>query len=471
MPDHLTQLTNHIISQIHTLGFNSPRGSVIRALLDIAYFASLRTEEGRFIRGSLTYADPTSPDFNPPLRRRADYPSFTAFPRQERLTVEMFVKLSRAIDNWSGAIAVYGTKTTNLFVWGVVDQRVHENIRIHREGIQGFSNPGILTVTMEGVGAISVTHGDLFLCALRQNQIVTRENDVLTTQVLGDRILPLFSTVASQIALLLGDNQKLSDILASLFSEWSNAIARICIGLRRNGTGGSLLITPSPIMPLLDIVHPFPYRRLYESMILKVLDKRYLRKMQEKLREVLSEKTVPSKLVIEVALSEADEADRTDELTGAVKIVTSIASADGVVLLNPTLSVDAFGVKIRAGRNAVTVYDGAEFMQRGTGAKKIDVSNLGTRHGSMLRYCRADKKAVGIVVSQDGHVRMIASKGGSLVLWPNVMLLHYYHNVREYAREERRNRFFRNKHQEQKSFGYTQMPKSVAKLLAYRMKK
>ncbi|HEX4589657.1 MAG TPA: hypothetical protein VH120_06990, partial [Gemmataceae bacterium] len=41
------------------------------------------------------------------------------------------------------------------------------------------------------------------------------------------------------------------------------------------------------------------------------------------------------------------------------------------------------------------------------------------------RYCRADKNAIGVVISQDGHVRIAMSAGRSLVLWDNVKLLGY----------------------------------------------
>jgi hypothetical protein len=221
-------------------------------------------------------------------------------------------------------------------------------------------------------------------------------------------------------------------------------------------------------MSLLEMGYPFAYRRLSDSLILKVLDEGYLEMVKKELFHAYRRKTVPSKLVLDLGMAEADAEDRYDELTGAVKIVTSIAAADGVVLLDPTLLVHGFGVKIRAERVASRVYDADGFIRNGTGANRIDVSSLGTRHGSMFRYCRTDRKAVGIVVSQDGHVRVIASKGRSLLLWPNVKLLEYSNSLSAHKRVESRIRSFRKRHLKEQSFGYTDMPKSVAALLAYR---
>ncbi|HWB08172.1 MAG TPA: hypothetical protein VG826_02920 [Pirellulales bacterium] len=71
------------------------------------------------------------------------------------------------------------------------------------------------------------------------------------------------------------------------------------------------------------------------------------------------------------------------------------------------------------------MYDGAGFEQHGVNAQKIDPAQFGTGHNSVLRYCRTDKNAIGIVVSQDGNVRIILSSGRSLIMWETVKLLRY----------------------------------------------
>ena len=462
MPPRLHELSQKVHKKLCKLGFTSIPKSIVTQLIETAYYASLRTEEGSFIRGSLTYADPESPDINPPITRRLDYPSFTRFGRREPLTVETVVKLSRAIDNWSGAITVYRVLPKGLVVWGIVDQRVHENVGIHREALKGFRNPGLFTVTMEGVGHLIVTQGSLFLCEMKQGSIIDRQTDVLVPEVLGPWINPSFVEVAEYIARIIPE----TEVAEALFDEWANAVARICIGLRRSGTGGSLLLTPSPLLSLLEIVHPLPYKRLYEAIVLKVLDEAYLDEIHERLEKATeSKKDVASVLVLEDELAESDADDRNDELTGAIKIVSSIASADGAVLMSPTLAVHGFGVKIRSDRSICTVYDGMGFLSRGTRAKKINVTNFGMRHASMIRYCRADKYAVGIVVSQDGQVRIICTKRGSLLLWPNVKLLDFRDDLGNYKREERLSRSWRQKHWDEAGVGYTPMPKSIQALI------
>lgn len=145
--------------------------------------------------------------------------------------------------------------------------------------------------------------------------------------------------------------------------------------------------------------------------------------------------------------------------------MTSLAAADGVVLMDSALSMQGFGVKIGGGDHVGTVYGGAAFARKGTQAKRIDLSGFGTRHGSMLRYCRVDRRAIGVVVSQDGHVRLIMSAGRSLTLWDNVQLLNYEHDVSSYARLRANIRHRRAKLHWKNVLGYTSMPKSMDALL------
>jgi hypothetical protein len=460
MTEHLSRLTKHVCSKLRILGFSSPTPSVMRALLDTAYIASIKTEENRFIHGSLTYSDPKAPELDPPPCRRADYPSFTAFGQRTPLDAGALVKLSRAVDRWSGSIAVYGTKRSGLFVWGVVDQLVQRNIRLNLEARKGFTAPGIVTVNIDGVGDISIYHGDLFLGRLRQNQVIIRENDVLHSDMIARRVIPALAPAAMSIALALDSAEKSHAMLGLLFDAWTDTVARICIGLRRLGTGGSLLITPTPIVKMLDIVHRFRYRRLGDATILNVLDAEYFSKVEW-------DDSDSSQSASELSCAQADAEDRADELTGAVKVVTSLAAADGLVLMDSSLAVVGFGVKIRAGGRVNTIYDGPDFARRGTRARKIDASHFGTRHGSMLRYCQADRNATGVVVSQDGHTRLIASAGRSLTLWENVKLLGHDHNVSTYAQAARQTRLRRSKFREPRSLGYTSMPKTIRALLTY----
>src|SRR5438876_3860795 len=142
MPDLLDRLAREVASRIRQLGLIEPNRRVVGTLLELAYLGTLRSEEGRFVKGSLMFANPKRPDIDPPFLRRADYPAFTKFESPETLTVQTLVKLARAIDRWSGFIAVYTTRQNEIIAWGVVDQLVQQNVMLHHESDSGFANPG-----------------------------------------------------------------------------------------------------------------------------------------------------------------------------------------------------------------------------------------------------------------------------------------------------------------------------------------
>lgn len=465
MPDLVDRLASEVASRIRKLGFDEPDRRVVGALLEMAYLGTMRSEEGRFVRGSLTFADPKRPDVSPPLLRRADYPGFHRFASPEILTVQTLVKLARAIDRWSGSIAVYATRRNEIFAWGVVDQLVGQNVRLHREADSGFENPGLLTITMDGIGDISAYHGDLFLGGLKAQALITRESNALESEAVAKYGFDALEPFATPIARALQRDEGEVEILASLVGIWVTSIARLCIGLRQRGTGGAFLLTPKPIKRMLQVTHSFAYPRLRDAAILRVLDEGYSSDVDRAQREFTDKAvSVPGELVIEASLAETDAEDREEELTGAVKLVTSLATVDGLVLMTPALSVTGFGVKIGSTPDITTVYDGAGFSYRGTRARKIDPSQFGTRHGSMLRYCAQDREALGIVVSQDGYVRLIVTVQSSLVFWDNLKLLDHRDFSRQAAISEKRRRESRIRRRAW-GLGYTNTPKTIDRLM------
>jgi hypothetical protein len=464
MTDRVQQLSRALTPRLRALGHANPNAATLYALLHTAYLASLRTEEGRFVKTSLTFANPQNPH-SPPPRTRAHYARFSKIGHPQALTPSNLTKLARAVDQWSGSIAVWGTTPTSLVAWGIVDQLVGTNVRLHREGASGFASPGILTIMVDGVADLSVYHGDIFLGGMRADSLIRRQNDAFHAKALKERIVPHLSPIAAAIAKSLDDESKTDEMLETYFELWSNTVARLCIGLRRLGTGGALLITPSPASAILKMSVPFGYRRLGESLPLEVLDQSYHSTLQAKHFALIELPNLPMDLSLDLSFAQEDLLDRRLEVSGATKLVTSLAAVDGLVLMTPELYVRGFGVKIGSGGTVGTVYDGAAFLRHGTRARTVDVSRFGTRHTSMLRYCRLDPRAVGVVISQDGAVRMMMVVKRSLTFWDNVKLLGDTSFSKAAVEAERHYRRQRASFADSLQFGYTKMPKSLSGLM------
>jgi hypothetical protein len=457
-----------LISQrLNALGFKSLSLNAIQHICRTIQTASLITEEGRFVQGSITLSNPKSP--HPfPSKRRADYPSFTKLETAIPFRPETFGKLARAVDQWSGSLAVWGRSKKSMVIWGVVDQLVGTNASLNREG-SGFKNPGQLTISIDRPGDITAYHGGIYLGSLRAQKIIKSESEPFSSSIISDKIVPIYMPIAQAIENVISKVVKFEDppvqIAALLCGEWGSALARLCIGLRRFGTGGAFIITPKAVKNLLKVGQPFTYKRLANSLALGALDATYAHAMYENRRRF--EGSVPHDFVVELSFADIDLIDRQDELTGAIKLVTSLAALDGAVLLDIDLTVRGFGVKINAPAASVIVYDGRKYEKSGQKSSAIDLSAFGMRHTSMINYCVADPSAIGLVISQDGHVRLISNQDGHLILWDQIQLLNHRNFTTAAVKANTLHR--KNTAELAKKFqslGYSAMPKTFEDLIA-----
>lgn len=460
MPDRLDELQKRITAQLGKAKVGLPTKPLLRHLLEIAYWATLRTEEGSFIRGSLTYADPSNPEPDPPVTRRAGFPSFSPLSTRVPLTPEALVKLSRAIDQWAGSIAVFRAENDGIEAWGVVDQMVHLNVRMNREGSKGPAHPGTLTIVMEGIADLSIYHAGVFVGALRQDRIVTHQSDALRSRQVRNRVRLPLEPFAQQLAQVLSEETK-GRMGEELFASWSHTVARLCIGTRRAGTGGAYILSTNPRANLLEIKYGFEYQRLNSALVLGVLDTVYNDQMEDAVRDA---DLLDHDMVTARDFAFADAEDRELEMSGAVRLVTSLASVDGVVVLSLPALVRGFGAKIVAAGAIGKVYDGRHYATKGAKAPKIDCTRFGTRHTSVLRYCKNDPAAIGIIVSQDGQVRLVTTAGRSLLMWEDVKLLEYSSDVQQYLANQRRGKRYRDAMRSRTRLGYSPMPKTLEEL-------
>lgn len=89
---------------------------------------------------------------------------------------------------------------------------------------------------------------------------------------------------------------------------------------------------------MLQVSHPFMYPRLRDSAILRVLDEKYSSEHGHAQSAFTAKADpVPADLVTVASPAEADAEDREEEMTGAVKLVASLAAVDGLVLMTPAL--------------------------------------------------------------------------------------------------------------------------------------
>ncbi|HRH75874.1 MAG TPA: hypothetical protein PK129_00885 [Cellvibrionaceae bacterium] len=199
----LNKFSKLVTQRMAELGVPLPKANVLRTIVRDVHTASMITEEGRFILASVTLANPSAPDPHPPRLCRADYPMFTSFDDPVDFTAQSLAKLARAVDRWSGSIAIWGEAPRKIFAWGIVDQIVGTNVHLHRESDSGFSHPGILTLIIDRPGDMTAYCEGIFLGSLRAQQILLAESEAFDSVMLQQRLVPAFLHRATSISTTL----------------------------------------------------------------------------------------------------------------------------------------------------------------------------------------------------------------------------------------------------------------------------
>jgi Probable sensor domain DACNV len=456
----LNDFVKLIYKKLIVAGLKRPHIEVLRSIVDTMYSASMRREEGRFVTFAVSFADPADPVPDPPSLTRADYPTFTPLTASVAFNVDKLVKMGRAVDEWGAALAVYGESAEELRIWGILDQRVHYNVMTCRERQAGWGQPGEFTLVVNGVGEISAFSDRLFLGTYRPGRVISKEVDAIGSSAVRRRISPVIRSNALCIARFIGE--KPSKVLDELHTGWEAVVARLCIGMRRVGVGGALVLSSSPITNELSVGLGFNYDRLADAMELSQLQLLY----QEKVRALVrsSRKPLPMDLHVEELFATADVDDREDEITGAVRLIVSLSTLDGALLLTPDLRLRGVGVKLSSPIYEGKVFRGDHFLSRGARADLVSLADFGTRHRSIISYCKSDSKAIGMVVSQDGQVRLVLTVGRSVALWDNVKIADHQDSPFHFKAmlERRRKRLSELKRKPR--FGYTNIPKTLREL-------
>ncbi len=106
--------------------------------------------------------------------------------------------------------------------------------------------------------------------------------------------------------------------------------------------------------------------------------------------------TLPCEIHFDAVQSQKELDRRKSELLGCVRFIASLSRVDGFVLLDRSLVVHGFGVEARAYAD-LTEVDVAGDAKASSGLlRKAPLSQFGTRHRAMLRYCDANEGALGL---------------------------------------------------------------------------
>jgi hypothetical protein len=406
----------------------APALSALEAILEVAFFASMRTEESEQVLCTLAYVDMENPDPAPPQRSVADRWSYVRFEQPIPLDVNNLVKVSKSVDSAFGALAVYKDSTERLVIWGAIDQQGQRAAFVAREANEGTESPGLLLVSISGVGCVEVYKGYTLLGALRQGRLAFGFSDVLEQPgpiqaIFHESIKNQVHRVRAEVGIEVF--QRRDHWADSISDYWRRTLARILLGVQRYGHGGAILLTPDDRNTGLRIKYPIGYERLSEALYRFSVHTIKRCDAEDEIHQTFLEKheeVMPVLLHLDQVVSGDEEDDTRDEVTGCVRFIASLSRVDGVIVMNRTLAVRGYGGIIKVKEEPPSVCLAGDPAGSTAKLQQINPGHFGTRHQSMMRICFRRAGSAGFVVSQDGDVRAMTRVDDRLIVWEDVKL-------------------------------------------------
>jgi len=323
-----------------------PDIDAIAAIIETAFWASLRREEGYVPRISLAFCAPD--EAAQPLRFEQPLP----------LEAGALTRVAPAVAPAGIHLAV-SRGADGLSVWGTV--RALPRLCFVLE----VAAPGLLVVKHQRGGILG-----------KFVNVAVIEGDEI--KVIDERASTLPDCPPLLTSLLGFD-------APSSWVESVNILVQLAVAMRSHGRGGSLLVVPSTSEAWREsIVQPISYAVVPPFAELAQLARERPDESRRKLwREALDE---------------------------AVNAVASLTAVDGATILNVDYELLAFGAKIarRKGSPQVEQISVTEPIEGGTASVVHPSAVGGTRHLSASQFVHDQRDTLALVASQDGRFTVFA---------------------------------------------------------------
>ena len=421
-PNHLAKM---VAERLSTYGDAVPAECVLLRLMETLYFASLKTDEARPCACTVNYIDPSADRQS--MEDQDPSWSVVRFRQPLQLDVRSLRKLSEAADPAVSSLAVFSSPDGELYVWGMVDQELRCGDYMALDAIGDPQRPGLFQATITGAGGICVYKNFALLGSLEQHNLVTDYHDVLWEGPVYRRLRDnLHATLLDENPAADGGGapDQVEKVKEELLVRWQNAVCRVLFNAQQYGHGGGILIVPRYPAPGVNVKYEQRYDRMPKSLF-RLAERQILKRQTAGTiaNHCESEAAMlPCSVHFDVIESQRELEQLKGELLGCARYIASLSRVDGFVLLDRCLVVHGFGVEARAEVELPDVFLAGDAAASEGQLRQVPISQFGTRHRAMMRYCAENDGAIGFVISQDGDIRATVKHRGQLVLWENINL-------------------------------------------------
>lgn len=355
----------------HLEGVDLPDLHELRALVEVAFFASLNEEEGRQIEFTMAWMRGAGPD-------RAVF----ELARPVLATPKNVAKLAPSTSREATAIAVRRAGD-GLEAWALMQQNEAREQPLTLRALA----PGVLRVELGGVPRALYTRGEI--------RLLGGEHEVKSP---SRRLTAAFACWVRE-----ADPEAHVDPRAAL-------VTRIAARALEHGHGGMILIVPA------DAPEPLGVRVHYDvGAGADVLARRFAELVRDVPLEGRLSRIAASRLRgSDGHVRVRDEAQL--RAADAVEFVARLTAIDNALLLDTDLRVRGFGVQVIE----AAAPDGQSFQHVSPYSDDVHTDDLstfkGTRHPAGVIFClRQPGEAAAIIASQDGRLSLATKDARGVV--------------------------------------------------------
>lgn len=411
-----------------------PESSVVRQMLEAAFWASMRTEEKRTVSFRLAY-------FTPRQVASADDGTLASvlFSEAKPLTASALLRLSPALDFRQSLVGVCkrgsvelepseaesATEESELVIWGIVDSGMSwwEHTKGEpRRRVHYTAPPNCFTVSSNQPGTMTISCRGRVLLSLRDGEVAAAIPNLLHRGPVG----AFFGPTGERL---------LDEVIAELQADFSGAdpktqheaevayitfLERLVASMREFQHGGAILFVPdhwttgSPeAEQRLLVKFPTSISSTWELL------KEYMRRLNISLRathDALSTSTVTREFVLELLVTRRQRDRSEDMMRDRASLLASLTRVDGCIVLTRSLDLLGFGGEIICSAPDLEQVYVAQDVE-GQTLVPLSIYAVGTRHRSAFRFCHSHEEVAAVILSSDGDVRVARRVGEKVVLW------------------------------------------------------
>lgn len=363
----------------------------IHKLIDTAFIASIKTEEGKLTKASLILAkqDETVNSF------ANTGSNFINIHQPFDLTPHSITKFSPALDPAISSMLISEDGQGKLICWGIATfcKNTHRFNEIpFQTKFETNYRPDSFIVTIRAPGSIQISRSNFRIGRIIDGTYLPALPKVFSSKALGKYILQMLNNMqGGQYSPLIWHTYR--DFIDVLISEAAE-----------RGHGATIIIIPPEQMNMAANHYEAHYS--FDDRI-DTMD--MIRRHSYSIKREVGYRISYAKLLLE-----------------RIQRTAQYSAIDGALLLTSSLNIISFGTKLKA----PPWPKGVETGPNGFGQIEqapFNSNSYGTRHKSAIDFIGACRGCIGFVISQDGQIRGFANpKGNSILYWPDCTETVFY---------------------------------------------